>query len=53
MPLNESDVRIVAPDDEPDAQRTQSEKGRELAGILLALFLILLLAEMGVSRYVG
>ena len=24
-----------------------------VAGILLALFLILLLAEMGVSRYVG
>ena len=53
MPLAESNVRIVAPDDEPDAAYAQSEKGRELTGILLALFLVLLLAEMGVSRYVG
>ena len=53
MPLAESDVRTVAPDDEPEAERAQNEKGRELTGILLALFLFLLLAEMGVSRYVG
>ena len=53
IPLAESDVRNVAPDDEPDTAREQSEKGRELTGILLVLFLILLLAEMGVSRYVG
>ena len=52
MPLAESDVRIVAPDDRPDEARAESEKGRELTGILLALFLVFLLAEMGVSRYV-
>ena len=53
MPLAESDVRVVAPNDEPDQVRTQNEKGRELTSILLALFLVLLVAEMGVSRYVG
>ena len=53
MPLAESDVRVVAPDDRPDEARSESEKGRELTGILLALFLILLVAEMGVSRYVS
>ena len=53
MPMAESDVRIVAPDDAADAAQEQSEKGRELTGILLALFLALMLAEMGVSRYVG
>ena len=53
MPLPESDVRIVAPDDRPDAAYAQSEKGQELTDILLVLFLILLLAEMGVSRYAG
>ena len=53
MPMAESDVRIVAPDDAADAAQEQSEKGRELTGILLALFLVLLLVEMGVSRYVG
>ena len=31
----------------------RTEKGRELTGILLAVFLVLMLAEMGVSRYVG
>ncbi len=53
MPMAESDVRIVAPDDMADAHRVQNEQGRELTGILLALFLLLMLAEMGVSRYVG
>ena len=53
MPLAESDVRVVAPDDRPDEARSESEKGRELTGILLAIFLILLVAEMGVSRYVS
>ena len=31
----------------------RSEQGRELTGILLAVFLVLLLIEMGVARYVG
>ena len=53
MPMAESDVRSVAPDDEPDTARTGNEQGRELTGILLLLFLLLMLAEMGVSRYVG
>ena len=53
MPLAESDVRVVAPDDEADSVKGRSEQGRELTGILLAVFLILLLVETGVSRYVG
>ena len=53
MPMAESDVRMVAPDDGADTMQHRSEQGRELAGILLAVFLILLLIEMGVSRYVG
>ena len=53
MPLSESDVRTVAPGYEPEEKRTESEKGRELTGSLLVLFLLLLVAEMGVSRYVG
>jgi len=52
MPLAESDVRTVAPGYEPEGRRTESEKGRELTGSLLVLFLLLLIAEMGVSRYV-
>ncbi len=53
MPMAGSDVRVVAPDDEAEALSGRTEKGRELTGILLAVFLVLLLAEMGVSRYVG
>ena len=53
MPMAESDVRMVAPDDGADSVQHRSEQGRELTGILLAVFLILLLIEMGVSRYVG
>lgn len=53
MPMAESDVRTVAPDDTADAVQTGSEQGRELTAVLLAVFLILLLIEMGVSRYVG
>ena len=53
MPLAESDVRTVAPDDGADNMQHRSEQGRELTAILLAAFLILLLVEMGVSRYVG
>ena len=53
MPMAESDVRMVAPDDGADTMQHRSEQGRELTGILLAVFLILLLIEMGVARYVG
>ena len=53
MPLAESDVRTVAPDDMADTEQTGTEQGRELTAVLLAIFLILLLIEMGVSRYVG
>ena len=53
MPMAESDVRTVAPDDMADTAQTGSEQGRELTAVLLAVFLILLLIEMGVSRYVG
>ena len=53
MPLAESDVRTVSPDDRSETSQVRSDTGRELSGILLAVFLILMLAEMGVSRYVG
>ena len=53
MALTESDVRTVAPNDEPEELMERNAQGRELTGILLAVFLFLLLAEMGVSRYVG
>ena len=53
MPMAESDVRMVAPDDAEDAKQHGNEQGRELTALLLAAFLILLLIETGVSRYVG
>ena len=53
MPLAESDVRTVAPDDAAETAQTRNEQGRELTAILLGLFLLFALIEMGVSRYVG
>ena len=53
MPVTESDVRMVAPDDAANAEQNGKEQGRELTAALLAAFLILLLIETGVSRYVG
>ena len=53
MAMAESDVRTVAPNDEPEELQQRNAQGRELTWILLALFLLLMLAEMGVSRYVG
>jgi hypothetical protein len=53
MPLSESDVRTVAPDDAADTARYRTDQGRELTAILLAVFLLFALIEMGVSRYVG
>ncbi len=53
MPLSESDTRDTAPDAEPEKQENTNEQGRELKDLLLALFLLLAVAEMGVSRYVG
>ena len=52
MPLEESDSRNVAASSAARESRPRSEEGRDLAGILLGLFLLLLVAEMGVSRYV-
>ena len=53
MPREESDTRITAPDYAAEETRARSEQGRELTWILLAAFLLLAVAEMGVSRYVG
>lgn len=53
LPPEESDTRNVAPDYAAETAGTGSPRGRELTGILLAVFLLLLVAEMGVSRYVG
>ena len=53
MPLSESDVRMVAPNDEAEETQGRSDRGRELTAVLLAAFLVLMLAEMGVARYVG
>ncbi len=53
MPLSESDTRDTAPSAEAEQNERINEQGRELKDILLLLFLLLLAAEMGVSRYVG
>jgi hypothetical protein len=53
MPLSESDTRDTAPSAEAEQHERTNEQGRELKDILLALFLVLLVVEMGVSRYVG
>lgn len=54
MPIGESDTRDTAPDyGTEQAAAHDGEQGRDLTGILLAAALLLLLAEMGVSRYVG
>ena len=52
MPLGESDTRDTAPGTENEKTETTGEQGRELRSILLILFLLLMAAEMGVSRYV-
>ena len=53
MPLSESDTRDTAPDAEPEKQENTNEQGRELKDLLRALFLLLAVAERGVSRSVG
>ena len=53
MPLQESDTRDTAPGTETEKNEAAGEQGRELKSILLILFLMLLVAETGVSRYVG
>ena len=53
MPPEESDVRIVAPDDAADTEQAGTDQGRDLTAVLLAVFLLLVLIETGVSRYVG
>ena len=47
MPVAESDVRMVTPDDISGTPRAENEQGRELTGILLMVFLVLMLVEMG------
>ena len=53
MPLAESDTRDTAPSVGTAENRPQSAEGRDLTVYLLGLFLLLLVIEMGVSRYVG
>lgn len=50
MAAEESDTRDTAPSAESAAGRTRNEQGRDLTGILLVLFLVILLAETAVSR---
>ena len=52
MPLEESDTRDTAPGLDAARNGNGNEQGRELRSILLGLFLLLLVAEMGVARYV-
>ena len=52
MPLAESDVREVAPSVTSEIEEAQNRRGKELTEILLVIFLLLLLAEWGVNRYV-
>ena len=52
LPLTESDVREIAQGVEAERAAGDGGRGRELKSILLAVFLLLLVAEMGVSRYV-
>ena len=53
MPIAESDTRDTASSVGAETAGPQSAEGRDLSGILLGLFLLLLVIEMGVSRYVG
>ena len=53
MPLAESDTRDTAPSVQAEESRRSSAEGRELTALLLGLFLLLAVLEMGVSRYVG
>ena len=50
VPREESDVRFVAPDTEGGPGVSVLTKGRELTGLLLALFLVLLTAEFILAR---
>ena len=52
LPAAESDVRFVAPSHTEAAAAAASSRGRDLTPWLLLGFLILLMAEMGVSRCV-
>lgn len=53
FPLNESNTLATAPTVEAEQKTSGTEQGRELKDLLLLLFLLLLVAEMGVSRYVS
>ena len=53
FPLSESNTLATAPTVEAEQKTSGTEQGRELKDLLLLLFLLLLVAEMGVSRYVS
>ncbi len=53
FPLSESNTLATAPTVEAEQKSSGTEQGRELKDLLLLLFLLLLVAEMGVSRYVS
>ena len=55
MPAAESDVRYVAPSVQAQASGPDGTNGtaRDQSGLAALLFLMLLMAEWGVSRYVG
>ena len=53
FPLSESNTLATAPTVEAEQKTSGTEQGRELKDFLLLLFLLLLVAEMGVSRYVS
>ena len=53
FPLSESNTLATAPTVEAEQKSSGTEQGRELKDLLLLLFLLLLVAEMGVSCYVS
>ena len=50
IPMDESDVRTVAPDTESAAGAAAGTKGRNLSDVLLAVFLVLLVVEFVLAR---
>ena len=50
VPREESDVRFVAPDAESEVSAVSATRGKDLTGILLAAFLVLLTVEFILAR---
>ena len=50
VPREESDVRFVAPDAESEESAVSATRGKDLTGILLAVFLLLLTVEFILAR---